>query len=415
MEKIDEFLYGILKQNFTETSSSSEINFNFLCRSEDFIISFLTCRNRFELEFPALNSYHRRIIHRLGRRYNLVHRVEPTNSFNLNSTLRKIYLNKPVEIEECAVDTVKQLDFNFPSFPLLKCFDWLKESISIQNDQIFILINPHKDLKDSNKPISEHLTIIKKSSKKKNTLVSNSEVTRQTATPKFKILKRDTTNQITPSSLSSSTTSPTIISSSPLNQLPFLESLSLEEREAKYQEARERIFEGFQADDEDSDEAVTMPVVPSFIKTEIDSVNEEVVSFTLKDTEKNNLSSSSCILNPEAIPFTFNSSNSDSNYNRSDSDSHVTNNNFNLLLQTQKSITIQINHIYTLKPKLSEASLTDSILQRILKIYSPAVIKTVQIPTNFAFLLSNCVVEDNNDERDEPWIVEKWIPEFYLD
>ena len=337
----------------------------------------------------------------------MVHRVEPTNSFNLNSTLRKIYLTKPVEIEECTVDTMKQFD---SSFPLLKCFDWLEESISIQNDQIFIQINPHKDSKDSNKPISENLTIIKKSSKKKekgNTLVSNSEVvTRQTAAPKFKILKRDTTNQINPSSLSSSTTSPTINSSSLLQQLPLLESLSLEEREAKYQEARERIFEGFQADDEDSDEAVTMP------KTEIDSINEELVSFN--DTEKNNLSSSSCTLNPEAIPFTLNFSNSVYNYNQSDSDSHVINSSFNLLLQAQKSIKIQINHIYTLKPKLSEASLTDSSFQRILKIYSPAVMKTVRIPTNFAFLLTNCVVEDT-EKADEPWIVEKWIPEFYLD
>ena len=94
MEKIDEFLYDIL--NFDSNSSGGAGEF--LLKSEKAIISFLKDVNRSELEFPGLNSYYRRIIHRLGRRYNLVHRVEATSIFNETSTLRRIYLAKPITL-----------------------------------------------------------------------------------------------------------------------------------------------------------------------------------------------------------------------------------------------------------------------------------------------------------------------------
>jgi hypothetical protein len=368
MEKVDKFLYIILEnRNCSYGGVGGNVRAaDFLQRTEDMLISFIQNEERSELEFPPLNSFYRRIVHCLGRRYNLVHRVEATNIFNSNSTLRKIYLAKPVGDQQ-----------KFQG-PILKSSDWIAE---IERENGIIETFCLKKLKNIRR-------------KKKVTEEKSKPVT-----PKIKILKRETSTVETSDSsqFSSVATSP----------LLALEALTLEEKEAKYQAVRDRIFEGFTM--EESEETCyqnfyDVPVIDSktlHVKAAADALNPVSVILAPEISEPYvdapNMSSSkpSCStpLNPDAIPFSFTP----------------------VVEESTPEPVIEINHIYTIIP--TSGQLTRDHFKEIIATYPTATIKTYAFPADFAFLLLN----DNNRNIDdislcnEKWIISKWIPEFYLD
>lgn len=389
MEKIDEFLYTIINQNSNSSANWIEAK-KFLKKSEKLLVKFLMEKDRVELEFPPLNSFYRRIIHRLGRRYNLVHRVEATNLFNENSNLRKIYLARRIGEEEKLED-----------LPILTCSDWLPLDFGGEDGLESELLVLNESSKNKHKKNSLRK---QSSTEEKEKKASSSN---ESKAPKIKILNRASRPESLQSShLPSPTTTNFESSPSPINA--GMESLSLEEREAKYQAARERIFEGFTGECE--------PV-------EINRVSETKESKESKDTELSDIAdiaditditepkdienehpvtsipksvtpvpepvtSASSQLNPDALPFSF--------------------------VPTTPEPEIKINHIYTVTSPMSHP-ITREDLKELLKSIYPrvAVIKTRQIPTNFAFLLlkKDEIIELEGGKL----VISKWKPEFYLD
>lgn len=264
MEKIDDFLLGILRKHYEPekdeigNSGTTGAACAFLIKSEETIISFLNTPDRMELEFAPLNSYFRRILHRLSRRYNLSHRVEATNIFNSSSTLRKVYLSKPV-----GEDLIKD-------GPVLKCCDWIEGGVEYSGDIKYKIKGEVKESEDG-----------------KETVLEFQSQAAQISKPKFKILKR-----------SSNATSP-IINHSPEGQEISTDltssnskKLSLEEREANYQAVRDRIFEGF-ASSPDS------PLQDS------QNLHETQLSACTNSQDSPVQTSLFSPLNPDAIPFDF--------------------------------------------------------------------------------------------------------------
>lgn len=384
MEKVDKFLYIILKNSCDGGPSTAAAEF--LQKSEETIISFIQNESRSELEFPPLNSFYRRIIHCLGRRYNLVHRVEVTNIFNSNSTLRKIYLTKPVEEQQ------KQ------KFPILKSSDWI---VDLERERGIIEIIKTKKIRTSKKQMEKTAT-----------------------TPKIKILKRETTATTETATQSSSVATTPVLA---------LENLTLEEKEAKYQAARDRIFEGFTSNDQVVNEltcvdiknnvtqsitdstsdtitqAVTYRTDPSSTDSTVNvlfSATDDAHNITTVDTNSittydahfdinitdhvTNFTSRSTALNPDAAPFTFTA----------------------VVEEPAPEPVIEINHIYTITA--TSGQLNRDHLKEILAVHPSATIKTYTSPTDLAFLLLNdeqidCCV--NNEKL----AITKWLPEFYLD
>lgn len=352
MEPVDCFLYEILSKSL----DFSDQNVQFLCRSEDAILAFLFSSDRTELEFPPLNSYFRRIIHRLGRRYNLAHRVETTNLFNVDSTRRKIYLTKPVSLDQ---------ETFFSALPLLKCVDWIPERV--QSIQLCVL----STLLQSND--NDNLLLTNTSST--NLSSTNSSTTSSLSTtitkPKFKILKRII--ESVPETLNGNASSPSN------NQI-----ISIEEREAKYQEARDRIFQGF-VESEATNEIP--PIAPS----------------TVVPTQ----------LNPEAQPFFIPQHQLQETEEIEKVVDVVV-----VVEEEQEFPHITINHIYTIKPINPDCLLSKEDFMQILSLEtsnskSPAIIKTRQLPSNFAFILQNS--NGTTLKSSDKWTIEKWSPKIIFD
>lgn len=348
MEKVDDFLFGILKQRFASETDGTSSNAaaaagNFLLKSEENIISFLNTPDRVELEFPPLNSYYRRILHRLSRRYNLAHRVEVTNIFNSASTLRKVYLTKPV-----GMDLIS-------AAPVLKCCEWIEGAVEYTGDIKLTSIDEKKKESRSPKDFKYPLE-----SKTKTKIESSQEK------PKFKILKRQTTDENDSSDGQSS--APVL----PLS----VGGLSLEEREAEYQAVRDRIFEGFT-----STESAQM-ISESSQSTE----PAQTILFKQYPPPTPPLISP---LNPDAIPFDFS-------------------------LTPTPTPTNTVNHIYLIS-STTIVPLSHTILTQILSKFpsEAAVVKCRSLPTDSAFLLvKGCEVGVMSDANLE---IRKWMPEFYLD
>ena len=386
MEKIDEFLYDIL--NFDSNSSGGAGEF--LLKSEKAIISFLKDVNRSELEFPGLNSYYRRIIHRLGRRYNLVHRVEATSIFNETSTLRRIYLAKPIGFNE--------------ELPILKCSDWLPLKVCKSE---LIILNEEK---------------LKKKKPKSTAVITDEK-------PKFKILKRSSeqVNHQQPkeeASFPPQLTFPTSLPSSTLESP--MESLSFEEREAKYQAARDRIFEGFTGDEDkeismvdnnytnsncdEQNQKHTASYVPCTIESvpsssplsssAVSSAKSAAVPSSSAEfsAESSNIISSastpthSVQLNPDAIPFDF------------------------IPVAPPQIPNIQIDHIFTItsstSTEISREDLNNFIKQQQNDHFF--IIKTKNVPTNFCFILTTAASK-MNFKNDKNWTISNWKPDFFFD
>lgn len=376
MEKVDGFLYDILYRNYcdsgdTQTASAAA----FLEKSEETIASFFQSDERSELEFLPLNSFYRRIIHCLGRRYGLVHRVEPTNLFNSTSTLRKIYLTKPVGTGGDSV------------LPILKSSDWIGGK-----EKPCGLIETSKK---SPKPT-------KKTSKTPKVSVDK---------PKFKILKR---------SSDSAAVSPV---TAPL--LPQLETLSLQEREAKYQAARDRIFEGFTEDTgaliEGIESGMNILGVSTVNSTGDNEVRDNII------TKDNNINSTDYSCN-NSTKYSCNNSTEDSSNNSTDvntpTDNTPTSGGLNPeaapfsldLISEEEEPPIEISHIYTVTPISESAQLSQEHFKNLLAAHPTATIKTRSVPTDFAFLLLS--VSDQNGQlslKSEHYQITKWIPEFYVD
>ena len=354
MEKIDDFLLNILRDFYSEsevesnngvssiTSTANSLNTSpnspnyatiaaakFITKSEETIISFLNTSDRMELEFPPLNSYYRRILHRLGRRYNLAHRVEASNIFNAASTLRKFYLTKPV-----GEDLLSEA-------PVLKCHEWIEAGVEFTGT-----VQKLQSLKN-------------KKEKKKSKESSSKSVDTSTVKPKLKILKRQTTDE--------PAVSPLTISSEPSACVSPTSGLTLEELEAKYQAARERIFEGF---------------------TEADSVDADGLksdSAQLAEPQSLQITVTSP-LNPEALPFDF-----------------------------TLTASTSIDHIYLITSPPTSPPLSPEILNQILSQFPAgcALIKTRLLPADSCFLLLKGDLQPNLKRTD--CIIRKWEPEFYLD
>lgn len=386
MEKVDKFLYIILKNrnSYYCDGGPSTAAAEFLQKSEETIISFIQNESRSELEFPPLNSFYRRIIHCLGRRYNLVHRVEVTNIFNSNSTLRKIYLTKPVEEQQ------KQ------KFPILKSSDWI---VDLERESGIIEIKKTKKIRSVKKQVEKTAT-----------------------TPKIKILKRETTaTKETPTAVTSQSSS---VASSPLLAL---ENLTLEEKEAKYQAARDRIFEGFTA----TEDAVINE--PTCTQAVIDSTSDTITEAVTDSTAP---SSTDCTVNiplsPAGDAHTINTV--DANSSTTDYAHSGLNITDHIAISTPRSTAlnpdaapfsftpvveepapepiIEINHIYTITA--TSGQLTRDHLKEILAVHPSCTIKTYTSPTDLAFLLLKDE-EINFCVNNEKWTITKWIPEFYLD
>lgn len=352
MEMIDEFLYILLQENSNVST--------FVLKSEDVIITFLNEKDRAELEFPPLNSYYRRIIHRLGHRYNLVHRVEVTNVFNTNSTLRKIYLAKPVGETE-----------KFEG-PLLKCSDWFPRDEGKAAELVI--------LRESSKVSSR----VKKGKPEK--YEKTVETCSTDPKPKLKILKRNSSQQSSSTTTDAPPQSPSILA---------LEALSLEEREAKYQAARERIFEGFVCETETAvsiEPVKTGGPAETSDKVEISSetripAQTEILASESEPQPETTTDTAPTQLNPDAAPFS--------------------------VCPVQEP-TIKINHIYTLTPTADP--LTRQDLQEILGLSPSLCIKTREIPSSFAFILTAGSESDGlTTAVEKKWAISKWVPEFYLD
>jgi hypothetical protein len=359
MEPVDCFLYEILSKSL----DFSDQNVQFLCRSEDAILAFLFSSDRTELEFPPLNSYFRRIIHRLGRRYNLAHRVETTNLFNVDSTRRKIYLTKPVSLDQ---------DTFFSALPLLKCVDWIPERV--QSIQLCVL----STLLQSNDNDNLLLTNTSSTNSSSTNLSSTSSLSTPlpssttTTKPKFKILKRII--ESVPETLNGNASSPSN------NQI-----ISIEEREAKYQEARDRIFQGF-VESEATNEIP--PIAPS----------------TVVPTQ----------LNPEAQPFFI----PQHQLQETEEIEKVVDVVVVVVEEEQEFPHITINHIYTIKPINPDCLLSKEDFMQILSLEksnskSPAIIKTRQLPSNFAFILHNS--NGTTLKSSDKWTIEKWSPKIIFD
>ena len=375
MEKVDEFLYDILKRN-NEVDFVSKAASTFLQKSEETILIFISSSDRSELEFPPLNSFYRRIIHRLGRRYNLAHRVEATTIFNAELTLRKVFLTKPVGENEDLL-------------PILKCVDWLAERENGREKNILV----------------ETAKIKYKPSKSEKKMVEDSKGEDEAIdvkVPKFKILKRSTPPQ--PETFSSP--SPSSPSSS---NLPSIDGLSLEEREAKYQAARDRIFEGFKGEETDEsiltvnnseyNECLVNDYSPNY--NDYNHCSESIVNHPVNNNTNTNTSplfTFNSQLNPDAVPFT-------------------------LPLPPK----LEINHIYLVKAKSKTVPLTRSDLKSIISTLSSGVtIKTRILPCDSAFLLTEGKVSVTGPEPKTEteaemsadkckWVISKWVPEVYLD
>ena len=357
MEKVDKFLYLILENRncFDGGTGSPSAASEFLQKSEDMIIFFLKNEDLTELEFPPYNSFYRRIIHCLGRRYNLVHRVESTNTFNSHSTLRKIYLVKPIG------------DFQKFQGPILKSTDWIVDFY--REAGIFETLSPKKSKKIRSKKAVEKVEI-----------------------PKIKILKREREREIpTNEAVGPEITSP----------LLALENLTLEEREAKYQAARDRIFAGFIAEDlnEKLSNASNNFEVSNYLFTDVkNDVQEDGAvmhtdHYTTAIKTENQVSLSkrhSTLLNPDAVPFTFKPVVED---------------------EAAPEPVIEINHIYTITS--SAGQLTRDNLKEILANHPRATIKVFTCPSDSVFLLLPS--DENICVNSDKWTFTKWIPEFYLD
>lgn len=362
MEKIDDFLLSILRDFYSESevdsnngvssttstadSSTDSHNTNnattaaakFIMKSEETIISFLNTPDRMELEFPPLNSYYRRILHRLGRRYNLAHRVEASNIFNAASTLRKFYLTKPVGEDLLA------------EAPVLKCHEWIEAGVEFTGTvQEFQGLKSVKNKKNKSKESSS------KSNK------SSKSVDTSTAKPKLKILKRQTTDEPAVSALTTSSEPSACVSPT-----------TLEELEAKYQAARERIFEGFtEADSVDADGLQS----------------DSAVSDSLQPAEPQSLQITvTSPLNPDALPFDF-----------------------------TLSASTSIDHIYLITSPPTSPPLSTESLNQILSQFPAgcALIKTRLLPADSCFLLLKGDLQPNLQSTN--CIIRKWEPEFYLD
>lgn len=357
-EKVDKFLYNILFQNYVTNCGNPAAEF--LQKSEETIILFVQRDERSELEFPPLNSFYRRIIHCLGRRYNLVHRVEPTNVFNSTTTLRKIYLTKPL---------------GFSHVPFLKSTDWIE--VIERESGLIETSNLPKKPKKLRKPTSE----------------AKPEIV-----TKIKILKREpATVKIEEKSV------PAVLA---------FETLSLEEKEAKYQAARDRIFEGFvvegleglegKGEVKSSNESTTSEKCftdSTLSSTTTSSVNHSVntvnhpVNTVNHFTTTTTTTATTAALNPEAVPFTFSPLSP---------------------MEFVEEPVIEINHIYTLRPVGATTELTRDHLKEILTVLPTATIKFHRLPTNLAFILLKPGDKIENLCSDQ-WTITKWSCEFYLD
>lgn len=364
MEKVDDFLLDILRQHFAldaSASSNSTAAGNFLLKSEENVISFLNTPDRMELEFPPLNSYYRRILHRLSRRYNLAHRVEVTNIFNSASTLRKVYLTKPV-----GTDLVS-------AAPLLKCCEWIEGAVAYSGDIKLAGVAIEEEEKQLKTKVA---TLSDSKTKTKSPIESTLEK------PKFKILKRQSTEEKGGPLVVASSSSEG--QSSGCSALALSAGgLSLEEREAKYQSVRDRIFEGFTGLPAESTEsqATVAPAAQSVEPAELVQTNRPVPLSTQSPSQ---------VLNPDAIPFDFTPT-------------------------ASPTPTSTVNHIYLLTSS-SAASLSHSALTKVLSKFPSgcAVIKSRALPTNFCFLLvKDCEQEITSSGANCE--IQKWVPEFYLD
>lgn len=238
---LDKFLLDCLRQG-------NPVNTHFLNQSESLIRSFCFSPTQHTLDFPRLNSYYRRIVHCLGRLYGLDHHVEPTNLFNSESTLRSMSLSKG--------DT-----WTLKFIPLIKCQEYIQISDECGLEIILNSITPELTTNES-KPIESHET--------KPTAPNNTNPIKQVQSkpePKIKILKRN--NQ---------STTPVITSPAPLSTTPSSQP-SIEEREATYQAARERIFKDF-ASNEAKPTKQLNPNAPVFkAQKEESSAREEAQTF----------------------------------------------------------------------------------------------------------------------------------------
>lgn len=234
---LDKFLLDCLRQ-------ANPVNIHFLNQSESLIRSFCSTPNQHTLDFPRLNSYYRRIVHCLGRLYGLDHHVEPTNLFNSESTLRSMSLSKG--------DTWTALQI-----PLLKCQEFIEIGQEAGLEIIFDSVS--EPVKEQENPVKLETPIEQQ----------KTEPVQNKPEPKIKILKR--TNQ----AIAPVTTSPTATHSSQSPQT------SIEEREAIYQAARERIFKDFSSNETISSKQLN-PNAPVFKApaTEEPAIPEETQSFS---------------------------------------------------------------------------------------------------------------------------------------
>lgn len=341
---VDEFLLTILEKTRrtpAEVVEKKDLQAaQFLIRSEESVLGLLESSERNEIEFPPLNSFYRRIIHALARKYDLVHRVEATNIFNSATTRRKIYLMKPVDLDLSRV-------------PILKCSDWVENGEeSVKGiSELFVL----KSQNEANVP--------------KNLQISSVSETNQTSNvPKIKILKR------TNNANNSSNTPDTNVNVQKESIQDSTSNSSLEEREARYQAARERIFEGFNAENGNEYEIDNSKIVMMD--------NENLLNGAVNSLTIDNGASSS--LNPNAAPY------------------------------NESSRIITFNHIFKLTGKNGDL-LTHSDLTNLLEaletqqeedqkehLKTSFSIKVHQIPAKYAFLIihgnnsrSSSLVDEN--------------------
>ena len=370
MEKIDDFLLGILRDHFiTESEESAGISSNsgaasnFLLKTEETIISFLNSNDRLELEFPPLNSYYRRILHRLCRRYNLAHRVEATNIFNAASTLRKVYLTKPIG-EDLLI-----------AAPLLKCCEWIEAAVEFDSE-----------IKFTGQKIVSRKSTDKSSAVK----IKTSAATEPQAQPKpkFKILRRQAADE-------KSSPGPVPFGADAGMAPSSANGLTLEEREANYQAVRERIFEGFNGQlPVESLQSSQQSEPPA----DMDPQSNVQCEGLIVDPQSNVQCDSRIVdpqphppllspLNPDAIPFDF-----------------------SLAARTDA-----IDHIYQVT-STSALPLSRETLNQLLSECPPssAVIRSRSVPTDFCFLLVK-TSEVKAVPSGPHWLIQKWEPEFYLD
>lgn len=257
---VDKFLLGCLQQGNPSLT-------HFLNQSENTIRSFCLANNQYELAFPPLNSFHRRIIHCLGRLYGLERAVEETNLFNSESTVRRMNLSKGE-------------DYSIKSIPLLKCKDLLEETFTaataaaVAGDLLeviceqVVVVTGKVDNSTSEKPNSsssdgDNVMKSTAASSSTNVLKNSSSATSHadsppstaastgtapsvaaSAPPKIKILKRNT-NANTNTNAASDALSPAADSAAAIRPSSPSPTASIQEREALYQAARERIFKDF--------------------------------------------------------------------------------------------------------------------------------------------------------------------------